>query len=68
MPQPYSKQEMTQQTLLYLHLAEEVCAIISSIILKSVQKLIDHTTRIGTTLSFTFYGVSEQNKVYTCEI
>lgn len=68
MPYPYSKQEMTQETLLYLHIAGEVCAIISSVILQSVQKLIDHTTCTGATLSFIFYCVREQIKVHTCEI
>lgn len=46
----YSKQETTWQILLHLHLAGEVCAIISSVISQSVQKLIDHTTCTGTTL------------------
>jgi hypothetical protein len=38
MLKPYSKQEMTQQTLLYLHLSAEVCASRSSVISWSVQK------------------------------
>jgi len=58
MPQPYSKQEMTQQTLLYLHQPGEVCAIIGNIILKSVQKFIDHTTCTGTTLYHLHFMVS----------
>lgn len=46
MLQPYFKQEMTQQTLLYLHLLE-VHASSSSVISQPVQKLFDCTTHNG---------------------
>ena len=46
MLQPYFKQEMTQQTLLYLHLLE-VHASSSNIISQPVQKLFDCTTYKG---------------------
>jgi hypothetical protein len=46
MLQPYFKQEMTQQTLLYLHLLE-LHASISNVISQPVQKLFDCTTYKG---------------------
>jgi len=42
----YSEQDMTEETVLCLHLVVEVCADNSNGILCSVQKLIDHTTYI----------------------
>jgi len=39
-----SMQKLTQQTLLYLHLAAEICASGSDVIQHSVQKLSDSAT------------------------
>jgi hypothetical protein len=60
---PYIKQEIIRQALLYLHLPVVVCARCSSVILRSVQKLPDHTTYIPHPLSSTNEGNMKKKHV-----